>query len=74
MEIEINAEEIVSYKGETYSLEQAYNILLQNKGSLKNLLIFADKNLRTEVFVKIADFAKSNGYEQVALATRDLSQ
>ena len=71
LEIEIGADEIIHYQGQSYSIEEGYNVLLQNAGDMKNLLIYADKDLRTEVFVKIADFAKSNGYEQVALATKE---
>ncbi len=71
LEIEISADEIILYEGQSYSLEEGYNILLQNGGDMKNLLIYADKDLRTEIFVKIADFAKSNGYKQVALATKE---
>lgn len=71
LEIEIAADEMIRYEGQEFSLEEGYDILLQNSGNMKNLLIYADKDLRTEVFVKIADFAKSNGYDQVALATRE---
>ncbi len=74
LEIEISADEIIHYEGQSYSLEEGYNVLLQNTGDMKNLLIYADKDLRTEVFVRIADFAKSNGYEQVALATKEAMQ
>ena len=57
LEIEIGADEIIRYEGQSYSLEEGYNILLQNGGDMKNLLIYADKDLRTEIFIKIADFS-----------------
>ena len=71
LSFEIDVDELVTYQGQKYTIDESFNILLQNSGGIDTLILYADKDLRTEVFVKLADFAKSNGYSQVALATKE---
>ena len=71
LEFQVRADSTVVFHDEIYDLIDAYNIILENSSHFKSLLIMADKDLRTEVFVKLADFAKANGFETVSIATKE---
>ena len=70
-ELQITKDEVFIHEGERYSKMEAYALILEQSSDFSDLVVYADKDLRTEVFVNLADYAKSHGYDSIALATKE---
>ena len=71
LEIQVNEDESIIYEGDQYTISEAFSLIIEKRSEFKDLVVYADKDLRTEVFVDIADFAKSHGYDNIAIATKE---
>ncbi len=70
-EIQIDKNEEIIFDGERYSFAEALTLLLEKSSEFEDLIVYADKDLRTGVFVRLADYAKASGYSSVAIATKE---
>ena len=70
-EIQIDKNEEIIFDGERYSFSEALTLILEKSSEFEDLIVYADKDLRTGVFVRLADYAKASGYSSVALATKE---
>ncbi len=70
-EIQIDKNEEIIFDGERYSFSEALTLLLEKSSEFEDVIVYADKDLRTGVFVRLADYAKASGYSSVAIATKE---